>query len=79
MARIDGKEAAQDAMMEVARLAVAAAYRTPQLTGRLELETEIVTGKDIIPIVEVFEAVHPISPVMYFDYQTLKSYLDRGI
>ena len=29
MARIDGREAAQDAMMEVAGLAVAAAYRTP--------------------------------------------------
>ena len=79
MARIDGREAAQDAMMEVARLAVAAAYRTPQLTGRLELQTEIVTGKDIAPIVDVFEAVHPISPVMYFDYQTLKYYLDRGV
>ncbi len=79
MARIDGREAAQDAMMDVARLAVAAAYRSPQLTGRLELQTEIVTGKDIAPIVEVFEAVHPISPVMYFDYQTLKYYLDRGV
>ncbi len=79
MARIDGKEAAQESMMEVARLAIAAAYRTPQLTGRLDLQSEIVTGKDIQPIVDVFEAVHPISPVMFFDYQTLKYYLDRGI
>lgn len=79
MARIDGREAAQEAMLDIARLAVAAAYRAPQLTGRLELKTEIVTGNDIAPIVEVFEAVHPISPVMFFDYQTLKYYLDRGI
>lgn len=79
MARIDGREAAQEAVLEAAKLGVAAAYRAPQLTGRLELKTEIVTGDDIAPIVEVFEAVHPISPVMYFDYQTLKYYLDRGV
>ena len=78
MARIDGREAAQDAMMDIARLAVAAAYRSPQLTGRLELKTEIVTGEDIAPIVDVFEAVHPISPVMYFDWQTLKHFRDAG-
>ncbi len=36
MARIDGKEAARDMVVEVAKLAAAAAYRTPQLTAKLE-------------------------------------------
>ena len=78
MARIDGKVAAGEAVMEVAKLAAAAAYRTPQITGRLQLKSEIVSGEDLAPIVDFFEAVHPISPVMYFDYQTLKSFLDKN-
>lgn len=78
MARINGTTAARDTALHVAKLAAAAAYRTPQLTGRLKLQTEIVTGDDLAPIVEFFEAVHPISPVMYFDYQSLKYFLDKG-
>jgi uncharacterized ferredoxin-like protein len=78
MARISGNTAAQEATMHVAKLAAAAAYKTPQITGRLKLHVEIVTGEDLLPIVEFFEAVHPISPVMYFDYQSLKYFLDKG-
>ncbi len=78
MARINGNDAARDAVLEVAKLAAAAALRAPQLTGALKVRTEIVTGRDLVPIVEFFEAVHPISPVMYFDYQSLKYFLDRG-
>lgn len=78
MARIDGKVAAGEVAMDVAKLAAVAAYRAPQVTGRLKLKAEIVTGEDLAPMVEFFEAVHPISPVMYFDYQTLKYFLDRG-
>jgi uncharacterized ferredoxin-like protein len=78
MARIDGKEAARDMVVEVAKLAAAAAYRTPQLTAKLELKTEIVTGKDLLPIIEFFEAIHPIAPVMYFDYKSLKYFIDSG-
>lgn len=76
MARIDGKEAAREAVMTAAKLAVAAAYRAPQVTGRLALKTEIVTGKDLAPIVEYFEAIVPVSPVMYFDFQSLKHFLN---
>ena len=35
MARIDGKKAAQDSLMDVARLAVAAAYRAAGKPGNL--------------------------------------------
>jgi uncharacterized ferredoxin-like protein len=77
MSRIDGVKAAQESLMEVAKLAIAAAYRAPQITGRMTLQAEIVTGEDLRPIVEFFEAVHPISPVMYFDYCSLKYFLDK--
>jgi len=75
MARIDGKKAAQDSLMDVARLAVAAAYRAPQMTARMNLQSEIVTGEDIRPILELFDAIIPISPVMYFDYYSYKYFL----
>lgn len=78
MARINGQDAAREMVMDVAKLAAAAAYRAPQLTARLELKTEIVTGEDLTPIVEFFEAIYPVAPVMYFDYQSLKYFLDRG-
>ena len=78
MARIDGKKAAQESLMDVARLAVAAAYRAPQMTARMNLRSEIVTGEDLRPIIELFEAIIPISPVMYFDYYSYKYFLDNN-
>lgn len=78
MARIDGKDAAQSAVMEAAKLAVAAAYRAPQVTARMKLKTEIITGEDLGPIIEFFEAIIPISPVMYFDFSSLKYFMDSG-
>ncbi|MFZ5644629.1 MAG: DUF2148 domain-containing protein [Bacillota bacterium] len=76
--RIDGKEAARDAVLEVAKLAAAAAYRAPQLTGVLKIETEIITGEDQDPIIEFAGALAPISPVMNFDYQTMKYFRDNN-
>lgn len=78
MARIDGKDAARDAVMNVAQLAAVAAYRAPSVTGRLKLEMEIITAEDQDPIIEFFEKIAPISPVMYFDWQTLKHFRERG-
>ena len=78
MARIDGKEAAREMVEQVAKLAATAAFRTPQITARLELQVEIVNGDDLLPIVEFFEAIYPIAPVMYFDYQSLKYFMDHG-
>jgi len=75
---LTGREAAREAVLQATNLAVAAAYRAPQLTARLDLKTEVVTGEDIAPIVEFFEAAYPLSPVMYFDYHSLKYFLDRG-
>ena len=78
MARIRGKEAAQDGVLQAAKLATAAAYRAPQLTARLSLKTEIVTGEDLRPIIEFYGEIAPISPVMSFDYETIKHFVDRG-
>ena len=54
MPRIDGKEAAKESIIQIAKLAAAAAYKAPQLTSKLELKTEIVTGEDQEPIMEFY-------------------------
>lgn len=52
MARIDGNKAAQENLLEVARLCCMAALRAPQMTGKVEVKTEILTGEDTLPLVE---------------------------
>lgn len=75
--RIDGREAAREAVLEVAKLAAAAAYRAPQLTGVVEIQTEIITGEDQDPIIEFAGSIAPISPVMDFDCQTMKYFREK--
>ncbi|MFH2131721.1 MAG: DUF2148 domain-containing protein [bacterium] len=77
MARYDGKEAARESVLQVAKLCAAAAYKAPQLTSRLEIKTEIITAEDQEPIIEFFREIAPISPVMAFDYQTLKHFREN--
>jgi uncharacterized ferredoxin-like protein len=77
MARIDGREAAREAVMQATQLAAAAAYRAPQLTGRLEIQTEVITDEDQDPIIEFAGTLAPISPVMAFDYQTMKHFREK--
>jgi uncharacterized ferredoxin-like protein len=78
MARINGRQAAEESILEVAKMAAAAAYKAPQLTSRLKLQTEIVTGEDQVPIIEFYGEIAPISPVMYFDYESIRYFLDKG-
>ena len=78
MARISGKQAASEAVLEAAKMAAAAAFKAPQTTGLLNLQAEIVTGEDQLPIIEFYGEIAPISPVMYFDYETIRHFLDKG-
>lgn len=75
--RLDGKQAAREAVLEVTKLAAAAAYRAPQLTGVLEIQTEIITDEDLDPLIELAGSIAPISPVMAFDYETMKYFREK--
>lgn len=46
MYRIDGKEVAKERIIQIAKQAVAATYKAPQLTSKLEVKSEIVIGED---------------------------------
>ena len=78
MARIKGSDAAREAVYQAANLAAVAAYRAPQITGRLEIMVEIITEEDQDPIIEFAGALAPISPVMAFDYQTMKYFREKN-
>ena len=78
MARIDGRDAAKEAVMQATNLAAAAAYKAPQLTARLEIQTEIITDEDQDPIIEFAGELAKISPLMAFDYQTMKYFREQN-
>jgi uncharacterized ferredoxin-like protein len=71
MAIYDGNKFAQEHLLDVAWRVVGAALKAPQITGRLELKTEILTGEDILPIVELFEStsdlmkLHKVTGLQY--------------
>ncbi len=77
--RLDGFEAASESVLTVAKLAAAAAYRAPQITGVLKIQTEILTGEDLDPVIEYAGTLVPISPMMGFDYQTVKYFRENNL
>lgn len=77
--RMDGFEAARESVLTVAKLAAAAAYRAPQITGVLRIQTEIITGEDQDPIIEYAGTLAPVAPVMAFDYETMKYFRDNNL
>ena len=48
------KKLAQDKLLDIAAYCIHSALKTPQITGRVELEFEVVSGEDIAPIIEAF-------------------------
>ena len=78
MARLDGKQAAQEHLVEVAKSMVQAVYKAPLTTGRLKIQTEIITGDDLIPIIEVMGQLAKVSQFIRWDYLTLKENYEAG-
>lgn len=63
MAIYNGKKAAHEYLLDIAKQCAQGALKSPQITGRLNLQIEILTGeREIIPIVEMFEIQAEIRP-----------------
>jgi uncharacterized ferredoxin-like protein len=77
--RMDGFEVARESVLTVAKLAAAAAYRAPQITGVVSIQTEIITEEDQDPIIEYAGTLAPIFPGMAFDYQTIKYFRENKL
>ena len=54
MAVHDGKRMAQDKLLDIAAFCIQSALKTPQITGRVELEFQVVTDDDLNPFIEAF-------------------------
>ncbi|MBF7081818.1 hypothetical protein IT084_02360 [Desulfallas sp. Bu1-1] len=78
MARYTGKEIAREHLLDVAKHVVHAAYKAPQITGRLKLQAEIITGEDLVPIIEGLGVLAKVSQFVYWDYTTFKDFYEAG-
>jgi uncharacterized ferredoxin-like protein len=57
----DGKKLAQEKVLDIATYCIHSALKAPQITGRVELEFEIITGDDLNPFVEAFGLLSSIA------------------
>jgi len=76
--RYIGKEASQEHLLDVAKHCVHAYLKAPQVTGHTKLEAEIVTGEDLVPIIEMLGALAQVNQFVRWDYETFKTNYDAG-
>lgn len=76
--RYSGREASQEHLLEVAKHCVHAFFKAPQITGHTKLEAEILTGEDLVPIIEMLGALSKVNQFVRWDYETFKSNYEAG-
>jgi uncharacterized ferredoxin-like protein len=75
----ESKKMAYESLLDVATHVIHAVRHAPQITGRLEVKTAIVTGEDLLPLIEFLELVgedHELVPWM--DHMTYRKAYDEG-
>ena len=78
MGHLTGKEYLVDHVVEVAKNICLAVHKAPTITGKTQIETEIIWGDDLLPIIEVLEPVAKAVRYVQWDYQTIKSCYEKG-
>lgn len=78
MGHLIGKDYLQEHLLEVAKSIVLAIHKAPQITGKTVIETEIVYGEDLVPIIEVLAPVAQAARYVMWDYETIKNCYDKG-
>ncbi|MHB8917268.1 MAG: DUF2148 domain-containing protein [Desulfocucumaceae bacterium] len=76
--RYDGNSLAQEHLLDVAKHVVHAVKKAPQITGRLKVQAEVITGEDLLPIMEVMGVLGKASNFVNMDYETFKVNYDKG-
>jgi len=76
MPHYDGKEVAQDALLNVAKHIAQATLNTPQITGQLDIKIEILTGEDLKEFFYVEDEMHKVGAVT--TAELMKVAYDRG-
>ena len=74
----DGNQAAQDHLLDIAKGCILAAAKAPVMTHRLGLRTEIITGEDIEPILDILETLGETSAFQLHDAVALRHLAKEG-
>jgi len=78
MGHLIGKEYLYEHQLEIAKNIVLAIHKAPQITGKTQLEAEIIWGDDLEPIIEVLGPIGKAMRYVQWDYQTLKGCHEKG-
>ena len=78
MAIYDGNKLAQERILDVANFCAMAAVKAPQMTGKIQVLTEIITDEDVDPIEEILGIQAKTSIVAEGDYTTLRYCREHG-
>lgn len=78
MGHLIGSDYYQDHLLEVAKSVVLAIRKAPQITGKTTIESEILWGDDLLPIIEVMEPLAPVVRYAQWDYETIKRCYEQG-
>lgn len=78
MAIHNGNELARDALLDVAKLCIAAALKAPQITGKTKIEVLIITDKDLEPILEALMILGRLELFNMLSYLCWKNLYDEG-
>jgi len=75
----DSKNMAYEGLVDVAKHVIQAVRHAPQITGRLEVKTAIVTGEDLLPLMEFLALVgEDNEAVPWMDNLTYRKAYDEG-
>ncbi len=74
----NGKKLAQDKLLDIATYSIHSALKAPQITGRVELDFEIVTGEDLGPIIEAFGLLMPFAAYLGMSFMNYSKAVASG-
>ena len=78
MGHLIGMEYAKEQVLEIAKNIVLATHKAPQITGKTIIETEIIWGEDLEPILEMMEQVARAYRYVQWDYETIRNCYEKG-
>ncbi len=74
----NGNQLAKENLLEIAKLCANAVLKAPQITGRLKIEMQIVTGEDLVPIIDALFVLGRIALFNLVSYMCWKTLYDEG-
>ena len=77
MSVIDGNQAANDNLLEIAKVGAMAALRAPRM-AKSKIKVEIITGEDMLPLIEILGIVGEGNAFVWGDHIVAKNAYDAG-